>query len=305
MTMSSTPPGEMLVDAASGTRRPIFGDDPELVSDPGEWPMIHVEQHRFGAHETGPSIPVNHIVVVHLDGTTDVDVADNGVFRTYRMTPGNVSLFPAGAVFACRTRGSGRLYSVSITSQFLIHNGMPPGQEGLPELTPLRGVTDGVMKALCDRIRDEVMARHPNGRFYVETLGAALAAHLTRHYLKPRGDGATAGNGRGLTPNQLRKSLEFMRERLGQDLPLSMIARAAGLSPFHFARRFKQATGSAPHQYLIRLRIERARHLLAQTKVSLVEVAHQCGFCDQSHLTNHFRRISGMTPRRYRDRVGA
>jgi AraC family transcriptional regulator len=161
------------------------------------------------------------------------------------------------------------------------------------------------MKALCDRIRDEVMARHPNGRFYVESLGAALAAHLTRHYQRPQAPGQEGGNGRGLTANQLRKAVEFMRERLADDLPLVMIASSAGLSPFHFARRFKQATGSAPHQYLIRQRIDRARHLLAHTRVSLVEVAQQCGFCDQSHLTNHFRRITGMTPRRYRDRQGA
>lgn len=303
MTMSNTALREMLVDAASGARRPAFTEEPELVSDPREWPSIHVEQRRYGAHETGPSSPVNHVLMVHLDGPSEVEVADNAMFRTYRMVAGSVSLFPAGAVFACRTRSSGRFYTVSLTSQFLINHGMPPGQDGLPDLMPLRAVTDGVLKALCDRIRDEVMARHPGGRFYVESLGAALAAHLTRFYLRPPEQGG--GNGRGLTANQLRKSVEYMRERLGQDLTLAMIARSAGLSPFHFARRFKQATGLAPHQYLIRQRVERARHLLAQTKVSLVEVAHQCGFCDQSHLTNHFRRVTGMTPRRYRDRLAA
>ncbi len=304
MTMSSTGSGEVLVDAASGARRPIFADEPELASDPTEWPAIRVEQHRFRPHETGPSIPLNHLVVVHLEGAAEIEVADNGTFKPYRVGPGHISLFPAGAVFACRTRGSGRFYSVSLTSQFLINNGVPPGQDGLPELMPLRGVTDGVMKALCDRIRDEVMARHPNGRFYVESLGAALAAHLTRHYQRPSSNGQGIGGSKGLTANQLRKAVEFMRERLADDLPLVMIASSAGLSPFHFARRFKQATGSAPHQYLIRQRIDRARHLLAHTRVSLVEVAQQCGFCDQSHLTNHFRRITGMTPRRYRDRQG-
>lgn len=292
------------MDAATGEREPLFLDEPELLSDPKEWPSIHVEQRRFGAHERGPSIPTNHMVVVHLDGPADIEVADGGAFRMYRVMPGHVSVFPAGAVFSCRTRSSGRFYSISLTAQFVANHGMPPDNDLLPELVPVRAVTDGVMKALCDRIRDEVMARHPNGRFYVEALGTALAAHLTRHYLRPVTQGNN-GRGRGLTPSQLRKAVEFMRERLAQDLPLEAIATAAGLSPFHFARRFKVATGHAPHQYLIRQRIERARHLLAHTEISLAEVAHQCGFCDQSHLTNHFRRVTGLTPRRFRDRQAA
>jgi AraC family transcriptional regulator len=301
MTMTTAPHREILVDAATGARHPVFADDPELESDPKAWPSIHVEQRRFGAHERGPVLPLNHLLVVHLDGASDIEVADNGTFRLYRVLPGHVSLFPAGSVFASRTRSSGRFYSVSLTSQFVANHGMPPESDVLPELVPVRAVMDGVVKALCDRIRDEVIARHPDGRFYVESLGAALAAHLTRNYLKPAVS-STAGNGRGLTPNQLRKAVEFMRDRLGQDLPLEAIAKAAGLSAFHFARRFKVATGYAPHQYLIRQRIDRARHLLVHTKVSLVEVAHQCGFCDQSHLTNHFRRVTGMTPRRFRNR---
>jgi AraC family transcriptional regulator len=300
MTMSSIPSQEVIVDAATGSRGPLFADEPELLSDPQEWPSIQVEQRRFGAHERGPSIPTNHMVVIHLDGASDIEVADGGPFRMYRLTPGNVSLFPAGAMFALRTRSSGRFYSVSLTAQFVANHGMPPDSDVLPELVPLRAVTDGVMKALCDRIRDEVMARHPSGRFYVEALGAALAAHLTRHYMKPTVP--TDGKGRGLTPNQLRKAVEYMRERLAQDLPLDAIAGAAGLSAFHFARRFKIATGHAPHQYLIRQRIDRARQLLAHTQLTLVEVAQRCGFCDQSHLTNHFRRVTGTTPRRFRDR---
>jgi AraC family transcriptional regulator len=137
----------------------------------------------------------------------------------------------------------------------------------------------------------------------VEMLGQALAAHISRHYAS---SAPTPHPAQGaLSVHQLRKALEFIREHLGEDLPLASIAKAAGLSPFHFARRFRQSTGIAPHQFLIHQRVNRARHLLVHSPATLAEIAHQCGFCDQSHLTNHFRRIVGVTPRRYRDRVGA
>jgi len=292
---------EMLIDAASGMRRPVIRQEPELVSDGAIWPSIHVEQHRVGALEIAPASPLNHILVVHLEGACDIEIADAEGFRTHRCSPGQISLFPAGVTFAARSRDAGRFYSVSLTSQFVINHGIAPDDGTIPEFQSLRAVADPVLKALCDRIRDEVLSGVPEGRVYVESLGQALAAHLTRHYAKSR---ASEGGVRGLTSHQLRRAVEFIRDNLASDISLATIARAADLSPFHFARRFKLATGVAPHQYLIRQRIDRAKHLLAHGRTPLSEIAHQCGFCDQSHLTNHFRRATGVTPRRYRDRLG-
>jgi len=292
---------EMLIDAASGRRRLTVPQEPEFDSGSCEWPTVHVEQHCLGALEIAPASPVNHLFGVHLEGVNELEVADDGPFRLHRILPGQVSFFPAGSVFSSRTREAGRFYMVSLTPQFMLNHALAPEATAPPRFVPQRGILDPMIKALCDRIRDEVNAGHPKGQLYVETLAQALAAHVVRHYAHHRpSEGPTTGT---LTSNQLRRALEFIREHLAENLPLAGIARSAGLSPFHFARRFKQATGLAPHQYLIRERVDRARHLLTHSATPLAEVAHQCGFCDQSHLTNHFRRILGMTPRRFRDRI--
>jgi AraC family transcriptional regulator len=73
-----------------------------------------------------------------------------------------------------------------------------------------------------------------------------------------------------------------------------------GLSATHFARRFKRSTGSAPHQYLMRCRVERARRLLAETDNAIAQIALACGVAHQEHLTRVFRRLSGETPARFR-----
>src|SRR5262249_60369278 len=73
------------------------------------------------------------------------------------------------------------------------------------------------------------------------------------------------------------------------------------LSPYHFARRFKESTGLSPHRYIIARRIERAKELLrGEEDLSLGQVAARVGFWDQGHFTRHFKRLVGVTPRRFR-----
>ena len=82
---------------------------------------------------------------------------------------------------------------------------------------------------------------------------------------------------------------------------LRQLAAVARLSPYHFARQFKRATGLAPHQYVILRRVEQAKHLLqVGTDLSLAEVALRAGFSDQSVFCLHFKRLVGVTPRQFR-----
>ncbi len=73
-----------------------------------------------------------------------------------------------------------------------------------------------------------------------------------------------------------------------------------GLSPSHFARAFRGATGEAPHRYLIRLRVEAAGHLLEQTRLPIIDVGLRCGFTQASHFATTFRKATGLSPRAYR-----
>jgi AraC family transcriptional regulator len=83
------------------------------------------------------------------------------------------------------------------------------------------------------------------------------------------------------------------------------MASVATLSPYHFVRQFKAATGLTPYQYVIHRRVERAQHLLrTHSKLSLAEVSVRTGFSDQSHFTSLFKRIIGVTPRQFRLSTG-
>ena len=100
---------------------------------------------------------------------------------------------------------------------------------------------------------------------------------------------------------RLSAVVEYVEEHLGAGPTLEQMAAVARLSPYHFARQFKAATGLPPHQYVILRRVERARQLLqAGTDLSLAEVAAWAGFSDQSQFSHHFKRLVGVTPSQFR-----
>jgi len=131
-------------------------------------------------------------------------------------------------------------------------------------------------------------------RLIRESLFLAGVAKLFERHGEPRAKRLEAG--REQVP--VRRALDYMRANVAADLSLGELAVCAALSPFHFARCFRQATGLPPHAYLIQLRLDRARHLLAAGH-SPTDVALTVGFYDQSHLTRHFKRTYGITPGQY------
>ena len=100
---------------------------------------------------------------------------------------------------------------------------------------------------------------------------------------------------------KLRAVVEYVEEHLDPGPTLEQMAAVAHLSPYHFARQFKQATGLPPYQYVILRRVEWARQLLqTQSGLSLAEVAARAGFSDQSQFSHHFKRLVGVTPGQFR-----
>jgi AraC family transcriptional regulator len=96
-----------------------------------------------------------------------------------------------------------------------------------------------------------------------------------------------------------------MREHVQDHVQLADLARQAQVSPFHFARLFKAATNESPHAFLVRLRVECARELLASdAHLTTATVAYACGFSDQGHLARQFRKLIGYSPAQYRRQLG-
>lgn len=158
---------------------------------------------------------------------------------------------------------------------------------------------DGLLKHLCLNLLGEARSGGLHGRVYAESLAHTLVLHLLGNY--STATGLRSLPDKALNRREMRWAKDFIHAHLHQNVSVSELAAATHLSSSHFIRRFKQATGLAPHQYLNRCRVERAKELLGQAEMTVAEVAQQVGFFDQSHLIRHFKYWVGVTPKTYRD----
>ena len=140
--------------------------------------------------------------------------------------------------------------------------------------------------------------REPAESLALSYAGHMLIAQLLSRYAIVDRQGLLAKG--GLPPRVRRRVEEYIDANLDAPLRISHLAAVAGLSEFHFARMFKISMGEAPHSFVLRRRVERAKHLLTSTRLPLVELALSCGFASQSHFAACFRKQIGLTPRQYR-----
>jgi AraC-like DNA-binding protein len=104
----------------------------------------------------------------------------------------------------------------------------------------------------------------------------------------------------GLAPWRVRRLKAFVEEHLSQPIRVADLSGAVGLSATHFSRAFGRSFGEPPHVYLIQRRLDRARHLMLTSDISLSDAAAACGFSDQAHFCRLFRRHTGRTPAAWR-----
>jgi len=209
---------------------------------------------------------------------------------------GDVSITPAGGSCGVWTlkRSTFRLnigIQTNLISQIAENAGS--NSRGL-EFVEHFGSQDPNVYHVARRLLSEQQTSGLGGRLYTDALVTELVIYLLRKYSS---DGVREDNVRGsVERTQLRPALEMIHDDLQTNFSLKELARVVHLSPYHFSRAFKRAIGLPPHQYVLRRRVLIARQLLANTALSISEVAHQVGFYDQSHFTYHFKRLIGVTP---------
>ncbi len=156
-------------------------------------------------------------------------------------------------------------------------------------------IRDETLEHLAWSLKTEMDDGFKMGRLYAESIGVAMACWvLKRHSAMPETE-CTAKPG-AMAGFRLKRVLGYIDGNLNGDLSLSAIAAVSGLSVSHCQRTFRNAVGQSLHQYVIRRRVELARSLLMEDRLSFSEVAAAVGFAHQSHLAYHLQRMLGVTP---------
>jgi AraC-like DNA-binding protein len=159
-------------------------------------------------------------------------------------------------------------------------------------------VEDLVVAQLTRSILFQVRHGEPLDKLELDQVAMLLSAHVLQRYC---GALRAARSPRsGLQSWQRIQAEELLRAQLDGNISIKELATACSLSPSHFARGFRRSFGTSVHQYLIRLRLEKAKALLTRTKKKLSEIATLSGFCDQAALSRAFSRAEQETPSRWR-----
>jgi AraC family transcriptional regulator len=255
-------------------------------------------------HAVFPGLGVD-LLLVQLAGSVRLRGTLVRPFGPQPARPGQLYLVPRGAPSAWSWDGPCELLHLCLAPTLLTT--VAETLESDPtrvELVPRIGLQDplihGIGLALLGELLGEMrggIGGATAGRLYVESLAQTLAVHLLRHHAAfPLCPGLAPERQMGLRPHELRQVVDYIQAHLAADLALAELAGLVHLSPFHFARRFRQATGQSVHQYVIDRRLDAAKRLLAMQSASIAEIAAHTGFADQSHLTRHFKRRFGVAP---------
>ena len=136
-------------------------------------------------------------------------------------------------------------------------------------------------------------------QLYAEGLCMAIVASVLDRYSNHPDTSRHVGR-HGLRDWELKKLAEFVDDHIGGPISLLDLSTVVGLSRMHFASQFRLSTGLRPHEYVLQARIRKAKLLLHQTTLTVLDVALTVGFETQSHFSTVFKRIMGDTPARWR-----
>jgi AraC family transcriptional regulator len=163
---------------------------------------------------------------------------------------------------------------------------------------PLSGSSapDAFTHALLKRLWSLDSPDEPVGRLLADSTILAMICQLL---MLARGTNASQSSP-GFTSRELKRVSDYVDAHLHREIVLVDLADITGWSVRHFARMFRQSTGQTPHNWVVSRRIERAKDLLRKPALPLAEVALSCGFADQSHFTTSFRKVTGLTPLKWR-----
>lgn len=272
---------------------------PYLFRQVSEWPGLRIHRARVQAGRMLEHTNTFHEVNVALSGTLVTEkVSSTGKRIVTCGSSGNLCITPAGQSISAHWKkpldNLGFFFDPLFVAKTAADNHFGPNFE----FAEIYKKEDPLIQNIGLTLLAESASDTPSGRLFTDSLIQTLTLHLLSNYSANKPVPIVNG---GLSGYRMRRVKEFIDANLEDDLSLADIASIADLSQYHFARAFRRSAGVTAQQYVMQQRIEKAKGLLANADLPIIEVSLRSGFKNQSHFTTLFRKFTKLTPKTWRD----
>jgi AraC family transcriptional regulator len=275
---------------------------PLVSSRQAGWNNIFLAYYQHPAYEIPKHYLSQHTLTIcsDLGSRSLIECLMDGRLKRYYFQDGDIIFCPSKVSKSLAWEQKSSCILLALEPQLLEQVAYESTDTERIEFIPQFKLIDPLIQHLAYALKSELESGCVSGRLYAESVAVMLAVHLLK--INSSLKQPLQEYQGGLPGSKLTQVIEYMNEYLDQNVGLSDLAQVASMSQYHFTRLFKQSVGTTPHQYLIKQRVERAKCLLQQPDLSIADVALQCGFANQGHLSYHFKRLLNTTPRAFINR---
>jgi AraC family transcriptional regulator len=272
-----------------------------------KWPGLFARRYRFPRVVDGFLVPVTAepLIACTLNGSAEFQERDvGGAWVPRHVRRGDLFVKGSKTPYELRWRSPSGAELDMIHIHLAVDQCLAAfemvyqDQAGVIEVAEFFG-RDETLAQLSFACAEMLSARTAGHAKRVAAFAQLLALHLAEQYTNVASQRPDYRG--GLPIARLRKVEDYVRGHLAESIQIETLAELAGLSPFHFSRVFKQATGMTPHQFVIREL--QAQQLIRETSRSLIEIALEVGYTSPSHFAQVFRQTVGMAPTQFRNAI--
>ncbi|NJK66856.1 MAG: helix-turn-helix transcriptional regulator [Oscillatoriales cyanobacterium RU_3_3] len=273
---------------------------PQASSTELKWKHLNVSYYQLPSVECPEHTLSKHVISLNIGAPARLERAIDRQVKSDRFTEGEVfCINPAGLYRTIRVVNPAQILHLYLEPEFISNFARDRIDPDRVEIIPCFHPHDPLLLQLGLTLKSAVIGSTEIDALYADAAATMLAAHLLRHYSTVAVEMRKEVN--GLSQSKLDTAIDYIHAHLDEDLSIDILAKQVQISSYYFARLFKQSVGLTPHAYIVRQRLERAKHLLKTTNLSIAEIAYRTGFCHQSRFSTVFRQYLHTSPSAYRE----